>query len=77
MGVGKSNIEYSSRWEDNTLILTPRLLSDEDLDALNNYLSYLEDQVGKPRSEYNSETALKILPVVLTLSLRSTAALTK
>ena len=64
MGVGKTNIEYRSKWKRNILLMNPRFLSEEESGALDSFLAYLEDLVDKPKAEYNPETILKIFPSV-------------
>jgi len=64
MGVGKTNIEYRSKWKRNILLMNPRFLSEEESSALDSFLAYLEDLVDKPKAEYNPETILKIFPSV-------------
>lgn len=64
MGVGKTNIEYRSKWERNSLLLIPRFLSEEDSDAIERFLAYLEDLIGKPKALYNTEIILNLFPSV-------------
>ncbi len=64
MGIGKSNIEYHSKREKNILLMNPRFLSNDDLDAINKFVEYLEGQVDKPKSEYFPSTVLKLFSSV-------------
>lgn len=64
MGVGKPNIEYRSKWERNSLLMIPRFLSEEDSDAIERFVAYLNKLIGKPKAQYNSEIILKLFPSV-------------